>query len=83
MASRKLNVLLYVFTGKAETCRMVHQGSVSNRKVLYSVCVQDVRLSGSHSDMHTKLEDISHDIYQKTQQNKTLNGTITEHYQLI
>ena len=27
--------------------------------------------------MHTKLEDISHDIYQKTQQNKTLNRTLS------
>ena len=33
--------------------------------------------------MHTKLEDISHDIYQKTQQNKTLNRTLTEHDQLV
>ena len=33
--------------------------------------------SGSHSDMHTKLEDISHDIYQKAQQNKTPNRTLT------
>ena len=33
--------------------------------------------------MHTKLEDISHDIYQKTQQNKTPNRTLTEDYQLI
>ena len=39
MASRKLNVLLYAFTGKAET---LHQGPVSNRKVLYGVCVWDV-----------------------------------------
>ena len=36
----------------------VHQGSVSNRWVLYGVCVWDVRVSDSHSDMHTKLEDI-------------------------
>ena len=62
-----------------ELCRMVHQGSVNNCKVLYGVCVWDARVSGSHSDMHTKLEDISHDIYQKTQQNKTLNRTLTEH----
>ena len=33
--------------------------------------------------MHTKLQDIFHDIYQKTQQNKTPNRTLTEHYQLI
>ena len=33
--------------------------------------------------MHTKLEDISHDIYQKTQQNKTPNRTLIEHYQLV
>ena len=32
--------------------------------------------------MDAKLEDISHDIYQKTQQNKTLNRTLTEDYQL-
>ena len=35
MASRKLNVLLYAFTGEAETFQsgsgVVHQGSVSNR----------------------------------------------------
>ena len=29
--------------------------------------------------MHTKLEDIPHDICQKTQQNKTPNRTLTEH----
>ena len=28
-------------------------------------------------------EDISHDIYQKTQQNKTSIRTLIEHYQLI
>ena len=33
--------------------------------------------------MQTKLEDISHDIYQKTQQNKTPNRTLTKHHQLI
>ena len=27
--------------------------------------------------MHTKLEDISHDIYQKTQQNETPNRTLS------
>ena len=32
---------------------------------------------------NTKLEDISHDIYEKTQQNKTPNRTLTEDYQLI
>ena len=68
---------------KLKLCGVVHQGSVSNRQVLYGVCVRDVRGSGSHSDMHTKLEDISHVIYQKTQQNKTPNRTLTEHYQLI
>ena len=31
--------------------------------------------------MHPKLEDISHDIYQKTQQNKTRKRTLTEDYQ--
>ena len=41
---------------KLKLCGMVHQESVSNSKVLYSVCVQDVRVSGSHSDMHKKLE---------------------------
>ena len=30
-----------------------------------------------------KLEEISHDIYQKTQQSKTPNRTLTEDYQLI
>ena len=29
------------------------------------------------------VEDISHDIYQKTLQNKTPSRTLTEHYQLI
>ena len=51
MASRKLNVLLYAFTDKAETLQ-----------------------SGS--------SDISHDIYRKTQQNKTPNRTLTENYKL-
>ena len=50
---------------KLKLCGMVHQGSVT------------VRVSGSHLDMHTKLEDISHDIYQKTQQNKTPNRTLS------
>ena len=68
---------------KLKHCRVVHQGSVGNCKVSYSVFVQDVGVSGSHSDTHTKLEDISHDIYQKTQQNKAPNRTLTEHYQLI
>ena len=58
---------------KLKLCRVVHQRSVSNRRVVYGVCVQDVQIRVSHSDMHTKLEDISHDIYQKTQQNKTPN----------
>ena len=31
MASRKLNVLLYAFTGEAETLQSVDEGSVSNR----------------------------------------------------
>ena len=68
---------------KLKLCRVVHQGSVSDRKVLHYVCGWDVSVSGSRSDMHTELEDISHDIYQKTQQKKTPSRTLTEHYQLI
>ena len=33
--------------------------------------------------MQIKLEDIFHDIYQKTQQNKTPNRTLTEEYQFM
>ena len=68
MASRKMNVLPHAFF------RVVHQGSVSNHKVLHNVSVCDVWLSRSHSGMHTKLaksEDICHDIYQKRRENKT------------
>ena len=68
---------------KLKLRRVVHQGSVSNRKVLYSVYVENVRVSCSHSDIHIKLEDISRDFYQKTLQNKTPSRTLTEHYQLI
>ena len=34
MASRKLNVLLHPFTGKAEFLQSVDQGSASHRKVI-------------------------------------------------
>ena len=55
---------------KLKLWEMVHQGTVSIR------CLGlDVRDGGSHTDIHTKLEDTSHDIYQKTQQNKTPNRT--------
>ena len=65
-------------------CRVVYQGSVSNVRfyTVFAFIMFEFN-SGSHSDMHTKLEDISHDIYQKMQQNKTQNITLTEDYQLI
>ena len=37
---------------KLKLCRVVHQGSVSNRYVLYGVCVYNVWVSCSYSDMH-------------------------------
>ena len=39
MTSRKLNILQYAFTDKAEILRVVHQGSLSNRKVLYNASI--------------------------------------------
>ena len=59
---------------KLKVCGMVHQGSVR----FYTVF--EFRM---FEDMDTKLEDISHDIYQKTQQNKASKRTLTEHCQLI
>ena len=51
MASRKLNVLLYAFTGEAETSRVVHQRSGSNRCRVFAF-----RMFELAADMHIELK---------------------------
>ena len=59
---------------------VVHQGSLNNRKVLYSAfrTFELVAAIQIYIQDWPIFEDISHDIYQKTQQNKTPNRTLTE-----
>ena len=59
---------------------VVHQGSVNNRKVLYNVSIYDELVAAIQICIQnwSNFEDVSHDIYQKTQQSKTRSRTLTK-----
>ena len=71
---------------KLKLCRVVYQGPVSNGRFYTMLAFRMFELVAAIQiciQNWPNFEDISHDIYQKTQQTKTPSRTLTEHYQLI